>query len=1454
MLVTIDIDGRPRPARLHLTPEATAAHLVEALTPGVVERRSGAEPEAPIAAVLTVDATPVPGDQRLLGLPLRNGAHLRLLRDDAFADPDAGHDCAGEGQTLAAGLAVTGGPDAGRQWTLPPGRWVLGRGSGAELQILDPTLDCAQVVLEVDTHGSVAARGRANTTNPTSISAPGAAAPGGRTAGDAYGALGVEPVALGAGVVLTAGATTVALVPQGEHVLTLAAPDPIDGRAPFDRPPARPPAPLPPLVLPPPPAPPGRSPALSWALLLGPLLVAAVLAAVFSPAMAVLALLGPVLTLASWWEQRRRARRQGRRAGRARARDLEVFADELTFRRAAEVLRRRRDHPDPGTLIRWARSPGARLWARRATDDLHAVLRLGVGRVRWDPAAVAVPAGRSPDQAQATSTQLAPAQLSQANGADPEVELLLADAADLDSVPVTVDIDAAGVLGLAGPRWLVVAAARALLVQAAVHIGPADIDLVCFGLPELDPVLHWLPHRPPRPDTDLGATGPARPTLVLVGDERPLSPTSPARRLVDHLGDAALVVALAPEVDQLPGGCGAVVDAGAGTGEATLLGRDRDTALVLDGLSSEVAETAARALARLRDPEDEDPDTALPAHVHLAELVDTSTPAAVRDRWQAGGGRPVAMLGVGTSGPVSVDLVRDGPHALVGGTTGSGKSELLRTLVVSLALHASPEDLTFVLVDFKGGAAFDACAALPHVVGLVTDLDGGMGTRTIRSLDAELRRRERLLRAASVTDVDTYRRERAGRPELPALPRLVLVVDEFAALARDEPAVLEALVDLAQRGRSLGMHLVLATQRPAGVVNEHIRTNSDLRIALRMLEAGDSHDVLGSPQATTLPVDRPGRALVGRGAGGRAVAFQVAVVANRGSDSSSRGDSHPQGEELLNREHPSETRPSGGSPGENGPGGQAVTVTWLDSVSACPPSSATPTAVPDTTPQPGDPPPGADLASVVDTIRQAWARPGATAPHRPWTPPLPAVLEMADLVTMSAQAPADTPGQTPGHLVYGLADDPDHQRRVRAVWAPAEGPLVVVGQPGSGRSTALATLAAAAAGMDPIPHVYVVGDPGTHADLVALPHVGAVIATDDGETLARLEHLMERCARDPAMPPLLVLVDGLPDLLATLDTAGGPAAVDRWMRLCTEHRRRVATAFGAPRVTGIPGPLLAATPHRLALALPDPYDYTALGLPALDSRGWPAGRGWCAATGLAVQVALPPPIRSGRQPQAVAPPATPDPLSSLPARVSVDELGPPPEATALALGLGDEPRRAVWLTLSPGDHLLVAGPDCSGRSTTLAGLATAADRAGYRVVACGPARSPLRHGPTHRWWVDRPDLDGTLDTLATAGEPAVVVVDDADLVGDPGGLLGRLATDHGPVHLLVATHRDRLRGAYGHWTAPLGLARWGLALHPGPGDGALWATTVPVGPPGRPPGRGYLLEHGKAALVQVACP
>lgn len=245
----------------------------------------------------------------------------------------------------------------------------------------------------------------------------------------------------------------------------------------------------------------------------------------------------------------------------------------------------------------------------------------------------------------------------------------------------------------------------------------------------------------------------------------------------------------------------------------------------------------------------------LPSHVLVNEL---PNPAKAPNSGAKTGLR--VPIGMSEGGVALLDLVADGPHALVAGTTGSGKSEALRTWIAQMCRARGPGALRLVLIDYKGGAAFRDLTGLPHVEGLLTDLDSGSTARAIAGLSCELTKREEALAAKGWASLDDWEK----RDPTTAPARIVCVIDEFRAMIRTHPDTLDDLVDLAARGRSLGMHLIAATQSPGGVVTPAMRANLTLRICLRTADASDSMEVLGTATAAELP-RIPGRAIVDAG-------------------------------------------------------------------------------------------------------------------------------------------------------------------------------------------------------------------------------------------------------------------------------------------------------------------------------------------------------------------------------------------------------------------------------------------------------------------------------------------------------------------------------------------------------------------------------------------------------------
>lgn len=1035
------------------------------------------------------------------------------------------------------------------------------------------------------------------------------------------------------------------------------------------------------------------------------------------------------------------------------------------------------------------------------------------------------------------------------------------------------------VVAVVGPRDLALGAARWLALGAVgshgtrtltVRADPSHLDEWSWA--------RWLVA--PTGRTGRGGPGQANDPRVTVMDG-PVSLAALAAGTPDDADHRYVLVA--PTAAAVPAWCRTVL----------LVAPDR-AELVTDGTRQVVplqvvdarwADTQARRVAGILTTGGS-ADRRLPAEVALGDLVGVPGPEVdeIVRSWRSPPDGLVATLGVDAAGPLDVDLVRDGPHVLVAGTTGAGKSALLRTLVLSLALRHPPERLAIALVDYKGGASFGACAALPQVVGQVTDLDGHLASRALTGLRAELRAREHAIAEAGCTDLaGLWAARAAGAPGPPPPPRLLVVVDEFRALAEDVPDFVPGLVRLAAQGRSLGMHLVLATQRPAGAVTPELRANIALRVALRVTDVTDSLDVLDAPDAAAIPADRPGRAVLRRGGGQvehlqvarvRAPAAQVPVrpAAPWGAgDEGSTGPSSP------------ETRhgPGGPTPRETSPG--AVRSRALDAR------------------------PGATRADDEDryvaAVREAAT--GHLAQHPPWLPELPTLVTRAELVGTTTPCGHDGTGDCPendcGSLVVGLADLPDEQRRARVRWEPGSGHLLVLGGPGSGRTTALRTLAAGAIelGWD----VHAIG-----VDVAPWPRdlFGTVVGPDDPRRLARLFALLAAspplAARPPlttrtafaartadqdppsSRPPQLVVVDGLEAVLAALEPVARGAATERLLDLLRDGRSRDVTlaVSAAPSAA-----VLALAGHfrdRLVLAVPDAVDQVLAGVPTELARGRrPPGRGVhlgpAGARECQVAVADDAPGPQGRWPALR--------LEPVPRHVRAADLEQTDrqdladrddlvgdrahevaggQVDRVPVGRGGDRARVLHLDVSRG--ALVVGPAGSGRSGALGIVAGGLVQRGFAVhlVTTDPVLLRL---PGMAWCGEPSGLTDLLDRLERDGPhapgPRVVVVDDLDVLDQLHPIeterLARLTagtpTPGGPpVRLVASASTARAATAYREPLARLRALRHGLVLdahEPGSADvfGVPLDTAVdPVR--GHRTGRGVLVHGREVDPVQVA--
>ncbi len=931
----------------------------------------------------------------------------------------------------------------------------------------------------------------------------------------------------------------------------------------------------------------------------------------------------------------------------------------------------------------------------------------------------------------------------------------------------------------------------------------------------------------------------------------------------------------APLLTELPAACRVFVEVdpvSPGRGAVGLVATGERVADVsVERLDKEPAELLARSLAPVVDAGARvDDDSDLPRTVSLVTLLGSEAASSadhVVERWhmsdsipdRAGGPQPKrrrkdhhlrALVGVAAGQGFVLDLREHGPHALVGGTTGSGKSEFLQSWVLGLAAAHSPARVTFLFVDYKGGAAFGECVKLPHAVGLVTDLSPYLVRRVLTSLNAEVRHREEILRLKKAKDLlELERRSDADAP-----PALLIVVDEFAALASDVPEFVDGVVNVAQRGRSLGLHLILATQRPAGVIKDNLRANTNLRVALRMADEDDSTDVVGTTQAALFDPGIPGRAVAKVGPG-RLTPFQSGYVGGWTADRPPRP--------IIRIE---DLRVGAADP-------------WED---PRPDETADLRSVPN------------DLSRVVATVVQANEQVGLPRPRRPW---LDSLAKAYDL--------AKTPqSRTDSELIFGVADDPENQRQLPVAFLPdRDGNMAVYGTGGSGKSgflRSLAVVAGASTRGGPC-HVYGL-DFGTRGlqMLQDLPHVGAIINGDDDERVIRLlrylrQEIDERAARFARVnagnieeyrhqtgllgePRILLLVDGLAAFRQAYEVGPNARWFDTFQGIAADGRQvGIHVIVSADRASVIPPALSSVIQRRLVLRLASDTDYALLDVPAdaLDATS-PPGRGFL--DGKEVQVAV-----LGRTANTMRQAAVlrqlaarlrdlsdgtggPRPIERLRERIRLAELPGSVDGRPV-LGLTDDTLGPFPFV--PEGTLLVAGPAQSGKTTVLATIAMSVKRwrPGSELVYFGPSPSPLQALlPWSETAIGIDDAAATAKGLsdrivaeAASASRLVIAVESlpeylntsAEMVLEE---LFKLCRRSGV--FIVATGETRSMASSWSLLQPFKAARHGIALQPDQLDGdSVFTTPFPrMTRADFPPGRGLYVRSNGITRVQCALP
>ena len=1016
----------------------------------------------------------------------------------------------------------------------------------------------------------------------------------------------------------------------------------------------------------------------------------------------------------------------------------------------------------------------------------------------------------------------------------------------LEDVPVIADLIADPVVGLHGDRPTVDAVAAGLVAQAATWHSPDDLIAVAAA-PGLT-WAKWLPHTrsivsplPGGHTADAASVGSLLGRLVELAERRAergadqlawprflvvidaATDPDPVRvsRLLDLAPTAGVsVLWLCGSLSEVPRQATRVLDvrrspSGAVRGRWWSTDPSVDENRVeVDHLAAERADGWARALAPVRDASSSTRTTAIPRVVSLFEALEVGrpTPEWVMQRWSSAGPGLSVPIGVGADGIIRVDLVEHGPHALIGGTSGSGKSELLQSFVVGLAAGHPPSRLNVLVIDYKGGAAGQVLERLPHTVGVVTNLSPTLAHRALVSLRSELERRMALFRGRA-KDLPEFREVAPGE----APPALVILVDEFATLVREIPDFVSGLVDIAQRGRSLGIHLVLATQRPSGAVDENILANTNVRIALRVLDRSESTSIVGVPDAVDVPVPLRGRGIVRLGA---VEEFQAAFA---GAPVCSEGERPPVSVVRFDRTDVSPRHPV---------------------VSA---SAQT------------------QLDAVIDAVVGAAVAVASPPPRRPWCEELPDRVSIAEVIDrLRAADPAGPAFVDPGRWVaIGLADRPERQEQGPAVLDLVEsGGLLVFGSGGSGRSTVLGSIATSLQLANSGRQVVVVGF-DFHgrglSGLAELPVVAGVATVDAPERISRMLTLLasetRRRATTPSSgdPRIVVIVDGLPDDVHD-------PRVDELVRIALDGRSvGVHLVLAVENRSAVPSRLLGSVAGRLVLRQADPGAASDHGVGA-DLSALPPGRGVLGGSTM-VQVADAPAsvVEELARRDRPAPDQWCARLTGVPLPVRARVERPSGDLTSVPIGVMDVSGAVAAVDLTWSD-LTICGAPRSGRSTALSVVVHHLGAA-FDTTVVGPASSPLR------CWAGCPGVDvavgaeapRALDDLERRARdrdrasPLLLVVDDADDF-ESVALERLVGVDN--VRLVVGLEQ---RSMSGFTVSPVvqaaRRARRLLVLGPDDPVEFLQATGVRLAIRDgveMVPGRGVLLVDRVPSLVQVA--
>lgn len=1020
-------------------------------------------------------------------------------------------------------------------------------------------------------------------------------------------------------------------------------------------------------------------------------------------------------------------------------------------------------------------------------------------------------------------------------------------------VPVLLD-PARPLTTVAGPRRAVDGAIRSLLMQLAgypsgcrthvlIHGRPDDLPLAARFLPRVTLLSGTLAGV----DTVKGKLpqGCERGVLLLLGEGPTVAGNSVCEAALQQ-GWAVLHFqpsdGVCPEADVLL------------SGRNSVLRMDGDQTLFVADLAPEdVFTNFCRSLAGSARRKEEQPN-GVPTACSLHDVLPL-TAAATIERWNSSGQDDslAVPVGVSAAGTRMLDLRSDGPHLLVAGTTGAGKSELLRSLTLALALSYPPERVNFFFIDFKGGSGLGPLSRLVHCVGLQTDLSVPELERTLTSLRAEVQLRERRLAAADVPDISMYRNT-PGAHEL-VLPHLIIVIDEFRMLVDEAPEVLRELMRLASIGRSLGIHLVMATQRPQGALTADIRANVTSTIALRVQSDMESVDIINSKAAAAISVNTPGRAFLARGTE-PAEEFQAASSASGGGEFRMPG----------------------------------IAVHLTTDYLARPPAHPVPEAHSPLTPAQAAEP----LLAMVSSLCAAG---GVPDPRKPVVPPLPTDLEESapDCSAGSAffESWCQTHERSTGQVRLGLMDLPGKQKVEYLVWRPeVHSHAAFIGGPASGAAGSLAVMIDRLMDSPSETHFYFLDGAGSFLGLAGESRTGAHAGVHDLRRGVRvLERLVGELGRRLAQPaaehvPLTVAISGWGSWVSAFRSGPLAWAEDLVHDLVRDGAMAGITLLLSGERELVTARFFAAVPNRFYFPAGSTEESRALWprMPATVAvEGRAVAFGPIAGDGPAVCQLYRHPGREGgdvnasKHPKALSPPFRVDPLPAVittgqvaalaeltVARPSLSKPGKPAlqpvggnplrrggsssagqiqrggRHQEVLLGVAGDEVGAVSVRLPHAGVVAVLGNPGSGRSNTLKSLVALNPDQPW----CLPSGSPTS---TQDCWADvLLQSDGGVLPRET-----VLLVDDVDLLAPPEWRALEQLNALGHSLVVAAAYSPALIQRV---PLMMGARASGVGLLLGPrsfADGDFYGVRFEV-EPHSPPGRGVLISGGMSLALQVA--